>query len=58
MMVRTNRWYHESTLVLFAGRGIFYFFGGFEMYKKVSTNMNFVQREKEVLQFWTDTKRA
>ncbi|MBE6806927.1 MAG: isoleucine--tRNA ligase [Ruminococcaceae bacterium] len=26
------------------------------MYKKVSTNMNFVQREKEVLQFWSDNK--
>ena len=26
------------------------------MYKKVSTNMNFVQREREVLQFWTDNK--
>ncbi len=24
------------------------------MYKKVPTNMNFVQREREVLQFWTD----
>ena len=24
------------------------------MYKKVSTNMDFVQREREVLQFWTD----
>ena len=26
------------------------------MYKKVSTNMDFVQREREVLQFWTDNK--
>ena len=26
------------------------------MYKKVSTNMNFVQREQEVLQFWTENK--
>ena len=24
------------------------------MYKKVPTNMDFVQREREVLQFWTD----
>jgi len=36
--------------------GGFFIFGGFNMYKKVSTNMNFVQREKEVLQFWTDNK--
>ncbi len=26
------------------------------MYKKVPTSMNFVQREQEVLQFWTDNK--
>ena len=26
------------------------------MYKKVSTNMNFVQREREVLHFWTENK--
>ena len=29
-----------------------YFYGGTKMYNKVSTNLNFVEREKEVLEFW------
>jgi hypothetical protein len=28
--------------------------GGFKMYKKVATDMGFVEREKEVLAFWQD----
>ena len=43
-------------LVLMCRAGDFLFFGGIEMYKKVSTNMNFVQREREVLHFWTENK--
>ena len=26
------------------------------MYKKVNTNMNFVERERETLKFWNDNK--
>ena len=30
--------------------------GGIIMYNKVDTNLNFVEREKEVLQFWKDNQ--
>ena len=35
-------------------RGILYLLGGIFLYTKVDTNLNFVDREKEILKFWKD----
>ena len=40
------------TCILFLGCRFFYFGGGVRLYSKVDTNLNFVEREKEVLDFW------
>jgi isoleucyl-tRNA synthetase len=41
----------EIAFVLFSGRKL-YFLGGVFLYNKVDTNLNFVQREKEIEKFW------
>jgi isoleucyl-tRNA synthetase len=41
----------ELAFVLFSGRKL-YFLGGIFLYNKVDTNLNFVQREKEIEKFW------
>ena len=43
---------NEESFVLLMTKDIF--LGGFFMYEKVSTNLNFVEREKKVEQFWKD----
>ena len=40
------------TCILFLDAGFLYFGGGVRLYSKVDTNLNFVDREKEVLDFW------
>ena len=51
--LRQFGWYHEQPrpmwmrLLLFANRRK-------RMYQKVSTDMNFAQREEEVIKFWRD----
>ena len=62
MVCRENRWYSEVTaFVLFCRMKAFLFAsrllqdefkGGNTMYNKVSTNLNFVEREKQVEEFW------
>lgn len=38
------------------GLFLYYYVGGIDMYNKVSTNLNFVEREKEVLKFWQENE--
>ena len=40
----------------FTGRGLFYYKEEAIVYQKVDTNLNFVDREKKVEQFWKENK--
>ncbi|MBR3692187.1 MAG: isoleucine--tRNA ligase, partial [Clostridia bacterium] len=54
-----NGWFitrASKCLVLFTGRGIFKYFGGIMLYKEVSTDLNFKDREKEVERFWKERR--
>lgn len=47
----------EMAFVLFSGQKL-YFLGGVFLYNKVDTNLNFVQREKEIEEFWKENNIA
>ena len=57
-MLVCKRWYNECDAFILLRMGAFSILwekdGGKIVYKKVSTNLNFVEREKETLKFWND----
>lgn len=55
MMVCCNRWYNEAlAFVLLQGESFVIYKGGIFVYNKVSTDLNFVEREKNIEKFWED----
>ena len=55
-----DEWYNEDLKrlrLVYAGRSLIYLRKeDKQMYKKVSTNLNFVDREKKIEEFWKENK--